>query len=343
MRKYMYPTFTTLVVSALLLGGCAAPDAPVAQKLKVGVVLDTSGENDKSFNEYSLKGVKEAATEKGLDFSYIVSQSTDDFEKSIETQIAEGANLVVTVGIFLGDATKAAAIKYPDVKFAIVDVAYFPGDDGKDPYSNELKNITSLMFAEDETAYLAGVLAGCMSKTGVIATVSGMEIPPVVRFVTGYQTGAKSVNPNIVTLNQYIPDFNDPVTGKTVGQTFIGQGADVVFGVGGNTGNGALLAAKEAGIMAIGVDADQYLTYPEVEDALMISAMKNVDIATGQAVRDFADGKLTASIKMATLSNGGVGLAPYHDWDSKISADCKAKVAAAADAVKADPKITGGK
>jgi basic membrane lipoprotein Med (substrate-binding protein (PBP1-ABC) superfamily) len=88
MRKYMYPTFTTLVVSALLLGGCAAPDAPVAQKLKVGVVLDTSGENDKSFNEYSLKGVKEAATEKGLDFSYIVSQSTDDFEKSIETQIA---------------------------------------------------------------------------------------------------------------------------------------------------------------------------------------------------------------------------------------------------------------
>jgi basic membrane protein A len=95
--------------------------------------------------------------------------------------------------------------------------------------------------------------------------------------------------------------------------------------------------------MAIGVDADQYLTYPEVEDALMTSAIKNVDIATGQAVRDFADGKLTASIKMATLSNGGVGLAPYHDWDSKISADCKAKVAAAADAVKADPKITGGK
>ena len=104
-----------------------------------------------------------------------------------------------------------------------------------------------------------------------------------------------------------------------------------------------MVKVKEAGIMAIGVDADQYVTYPEVKEALMTSAMKNVDIATGQAVRDFAAGRLTAGIKMATLSNRGVGLAPYHDWDGKIPADCKAKVAAAADAVKADPTITGGK
>ena len=339
MRKYLYPTFITLAVIALLLAACATSDAP----LKVAVVLDSSGENDKSFNEYSLKGARDAAAGKGLDFSYVVIQSADDYEQGIATQIAEGANIVVTVGIFLEDATRAAAIRYPDVQFAIVDVAYFPGGDGKDPYVNELKNVASLMFAEDETAYLAGVLAGCMSKTGVIASVSGMEIPPVVRFVKGYQTGARSVNPNVVTLNRYIPDFNDAATGRSVGQTFIGQGADVLFGVGGHTGNGGLLAAKEAGIMAIGVDADQYVTYPEVKEALMTSAMKNVDMATGQAVRDFAAGRLTAGIKMATLTNGGVGLAPYHDWDGKIPADCKAKVAAAADEVKADPTITGGK
>jgi basic membrane protein A len=343
MHRYVYLTFAVLAMSTMLLDACTTSDAPAAKQLKVSIVLDIAGENDKSFNEYSLKGAKEAATEKGLDFSYVVSQSTSDYEINIETQIAEGANLVITIGFLMGDATKAAAIKHPDVKFAIVDVAYYAGNDGKDPYANELNNVTSLMFAEDEAAYLAGVLASCTSKTGVIATVAGMEIPPVVRFVTGYRTGAKSVNPNIVTLNQYIPDFNDLTTGKTVGEAFISQKADVIFGVGGNTGNGGLLAAKEAGIMGIGVDTDQYLSYPEVKDVLITSAMKNVDTATGRAVRDFAAGKLTAGIKMATLSNDGVGLAPYHDWDGKISADCKAKVSAAIDAVKANPKITGGK
>ena len=121
------------------------------------------------------------------------------------------------------------------------------------------------MFAEDQVAYLAGVLAGCMTQTGTVATVGGVEIPPVVRFVTGFESGARAQRPDVVTLHQYIPDFNDPDTGETVAQGFINQGADVVFGAGGNTGNGALLAAKEAGVMAIGVDVDQYLTYPEVE------------------------------------------------------------------------------
>ena len=102
------------------------------------------------------------------------------------------------------------------------------------------------MFAEDQVGYLAGVLAGCMSESGVIGTVSGMEIPPVVKYVVGYQTGAKSQNPDIETLNVYIPDFNDPATGKQAGETMIADGADILFGVGGNTGNGGLLAAHEA-------------------------------------------------------------------------------------------------
>jgi basic membrane protein A len=346
MNKKLMNVFSLAMVAALLLAAC---QTPASAKLKVGVVLDTGGENDKSFNEYTLKGAREAATAAGLDFSYVVSQSTSDYEKNIETQISEGADLVITVGFLMGDATAAAAKKHTDVKFAIIDNAYFPGfgcaETATDCYTTEggLPNVTSLMFAEDEVGYLAGVLAGCLTQTGTIATVSGMEIPPVVRFVTGFQNGAKSVRSDVVTLNQYIPDFNDPAQGKTVGQTFISQGADVVFGVGGNTGNGGLLAAKEAGLMAIGVDVDQYNTYPEVKDALISSATKNMDVATAAAVKDFSESKLTGGIRTANVASGGVSLAPYHDWDSKISQDCKDKVTAAIAAVKADPTITGAK
>ena len=182
-----------------------------------------------------------------------------------------------------------------------------------------------------------------MSETGTVATVAGMEIPPVGRFVTGFQNGARSVNPDIVTLNQYVPDFNDPATGKVVGQDFINQGADVIFGAGGNTGNGGLLAAKEAGVMAIGVDVDQYFTYPEVKDALLTSASKNVDVAAKAAVKDFAAGQLTGGIRTFTVANGGVGLVPYHDWENKIPQACKDKVKAAEEAIKTDPTITGAK
>jgi basic membrane protein A len=168
-----------------------------------------------------------------------------------------------------------------------------------------------------------------MTKTKVIATVSGMEIPPVVKYVTGFQTGAKAVDPTIKTLNTYIPDFNDPATGKQVGQQELAQNADVIFGVGGNTGNGGLLAAKEKGLMAIGVDVDQYFTYPEVKDALITSAQKNMDVAAGNAVKAFAGGTLQSGIVLATLKTGGVGLAPFHDWDSKIPQTCKDKVDAA--------------
>jgi basic membrane protein A len=330
---------TSILLTAC--GGTNTTSGTKTEKPKVGVVLDTGGENDKSFNEYSLRGAKEGAQAAGLDFSYISSASSSDYEKNIELQIADGADLVITVGFLMGDATAAIAKKYPNVKFAIIDYAYPPGKDGVDPYTKDLKNVTSLMFAEDQVGYLAGVLAGCVSQTGKVATVAGMEIPPVKRFVVGFQNGAKSSNPKVVTLNQYIPDFNDPATGKTVGQNFVSQGVDVIFGVGGNTGNGGLLAAKEAGKKAIGVDVDQYLTYPEVKDALVTSATKNMDVAATNAVKEFAAGQLKPGIELATVETGGVSLAPYHDWDSKISQTCKDKVKAVETALKANPKITG--
>ena len=347
-KKFLFLLLLLFIISFLLIA-CDGSVSTPTPKLKVGVVVDTGGVDDKSFNEYTVRGVREATEKTGLDFSYLLSQSTTDFEKNIESLIADGADLVITVGFPLGDATAKAARRHSDVQFAILDNAYYPGfgcpETVEDCYTAEggLANVTSLMFAEDEVAYLAGVLAACMSETGRIASVAGMEIPPVVRFVTGFQNGARYVNPDIITLNQYIPDFDDPATGKVVGQTFVSQGADVIFNSGGNTGNGGLIAAKEAGLMAIGVDVDQYLTYPEVRGALLSSAMKNVDVAAAAAVEDFAAGQLAGGIRTATLANGGVGLAPYHDWQGRIPQECKEKVETAKQIIMADPTLTGAK
>jgi basic membrane lipoprotein Med (substrate-binding protein (PBP1-ABC) superfamily) len=200
------------------------------------------------------------------------------------------------------------------------------------------------MFQEDQVGFLAGVVAGGMTKSGVVCTVSGMEIPPVVRFVVGYQNGAKWANPNVKqTLNVYIPSFTDPAKGKEVGNSMIGQGCDVVFGVGGNTGNGGLLAAKEKGLMAIGVDVDQYNTYPEVKDALLTSAAKNVDAAVYEYLKAVNGKTSKAGIFTANLQNSGVGLAPYHDWDSKIPAAVKDKVKQATEDIKSGKLQTGYK
>jgi basic membrane protein A len=340
LSKRLSIVILAVMVLSIILTACGSKKAD-----KVCAVLDTGGENDRSFNEFTLKGARDAATAEGLDFAYIVSEAATDYEKNVQNFLNEGCNMIITVGFLMGDVTAAAARANPDVTFAIVDVQYFPGAGCdaslSDCYSTDLKNVTSLMFAEDEVGYLAGVLAGCMDKTGIIGSVSGMEIPPVQKFVEGYQTGAKSQNPDIETLNVYIPDFNDPSTGKQAGQSMIDQGADIIFGVGGNTGNGGVLAAHEAGLLAIGVDVDQYYTYPDVQASLLTSAAKNMDVAAHDAVVAFANGNLEAGIRTGTVANGGIGLAPYHDQESNIPQACKDAVSTAEDGLKAGTIDTG--
>ena len=385
MRTKLFSILSLLVILSMVLTACgakatptAAPEptkapvaeptkapvaeptkAPVAEPtkapetkpaaLKVGLVTDVGGVNDKSFNQSAWAGVQKAMADLGIEAKYIESKQATDYEKNIDAFATEGYNMIVTVGFLMGDATATKAKEYPNVQFAIIDNSYFPTKDYaicpdtvKDCYADGgLTNVTSLMFQEDEVGYLAGVLAACMSKSGVIGSVAGMEIPPVVRFITGYQNGAKSVNPKVTTLNQYIPSFVDPAKGKEVGLAMIAQKADVIFGCGGNTGNGGLAAAKEKGAMGIGVDVDQYLTAADVKDILITSAAKNVDVAVYDAIKAEVAGTLKAGILTANLKNGGVGLAPYHDWDSKISQDCKDKVAKAAEDLKSGAAKTG--
>lgn len=350
MSKKFYLVIAIIMVAAMLLAACQ-PAAPAATKLKVGLVTDTGGVNDKSFNQSAWAGVEKAAKEFGWEAKFIESKQPTDYDKNIDQFATEKYDVVVTVGFLMGDSTAIKAKQYPNLKFAIIDNAYFPtkdskacDDKAKDCYDDGgLKNVTSLMFQEDEVGFLAGVLAAGMSKSGTICSVSGMEIPPVQRFVIGYQNGAKWMKASTKALNVYIPSFIDPAKGKETGMSMIAQGCDVVFGVGGNTGNGGLLAAKEKNLMAIGVDVDQYLTYPEVKDALISSAAKNVDVAVYEYLKAVNGKTSKAGMVTATLKNGGVGLAAYHDWDSKISADVKAKVKEATDAIKAGTLATGYK
>ena len=338
--KKWYLFIATIMIVSLVLAACGGADED-----KVCVVLDTGGENDRSFNEFTLKGARDAAEELDIEFAYIVSEAETDYEKNVNNFIEEGCNMIITVGFLMGDVTAAAARANPEVNFAIVDFDYWPGfgcdENLSSCYDEDLANVTSLMFQEDEVGYLAGVLAGCMSETGVIGSVSGMEIPPVVKFVVGYQNGAKSQNPDIETLNVYIPDFNDPSTGKQAGQSMLDEGADIIFGVGGNTGNGGVLAAHEAGKWGIGVDVDQYYTYPDVQTSLLTSAAKNMDVSAYNAVKNFADGSLEAGIFMGNLENDGIGLAPFHDQEGNIDQACKDAIDAAKDALVAGDVSTG--
>lgn len=341
-------TIIILISATFVLFGCESKSVPAEEKMKVGMVLDTGGDGDRGFNEYSLKGARDAAAQNGIEFTYVASESTAMFERNIEKMIAEGADLIFTVGFALANATAKAAIRYPDRHFAIIDYAYSPGsgcpDTAQDCYTSEggLANVTSLLFTEDQPAYLAGALAACMSKTGIIGSVAGYEIPPVVRFVEGFENGARSVRPDIVTHKRYIPDFNDADTGRVVAMDFISKGADVLFCAGGTTGLGGLSAAKAAGRMAVGVDVDQYLTFPEAASALITSAMKNVDVAANTTVTAFAQGRLKAGIVKFSLDNDGVGLAPFHDWDGKILPVCKEQVQKARERVLKNPSIAMG-
>jgi branched-chain amino acid transport system substrate-binding protein len=340
---------TTIYPGQPVAAPTAAPTpAPVA-KFKVGLVTDVGGVNDKSFNQSAWAGVQMAAEKFGWEARYIESKQQTDYEKNIDQFATEGYDVIITVGFMMGDATAIKAKQYPDIKFAIIDSAYFPtsgssycDDTVKDCYTDGgLSNVTSLMFKEDEVGFLAGVLAAGMTRSGTICSVAGMEIPPVQRFVIGYQSGAAWLNPQVQALNVYIPSFTDPALGKETGLSMISQGCDVVFGVGGNTGNGGLLAAFESGLMAIGVDVDQYYTYPEVAPALISSAMKNVDSAVFNYLLALYTGQPQSGVVTATLANGGVGLAPFHDWEGQVPQSLIDKIKEAVDGLVSGLISTG--
>jgi basic membrane protein A len=319
MRKSTLATLVIMVLMAIMLPACGAPAA--AAPCKAGLVTDVGKINDGTFNQYAYTGLLKAEKDLGIGVKYIETVAQADYGKNIQSLVEQKCEIVVAVGFMMGDAIKEASGKYPDTKFAIVDFAYDPA----------IANVRGLVFAEDEAGYMAGALAASMTKSGTIAAVGGMEIPPVQKFLKGYEAGAKSVKADVAVKTVYIDSFIDRARGAEAAKSFMSEGADVIFGAGGQTGSGGIQAAAEAGAYVIGVDQDEYVTTFQNggapgADMIISSAMKRVDQAVFLTIKDVVDGKFTNGVSVYNAANGGIGLASFNKADGAIPAEVKAKM-----------------
>jgi basic membrane protein A len=333
-----------LVGLSLAAAACGGSSADIK---KVGLVTDVGTLEDKSFNEASWVGAQGGAKDIGGTASNIVTKAPADYAANIKTFVDQGYGIIVTVGFAMGDATTAAAKQYPNVKFVGVDQGVCIDESGKsdptfackgDP-AKLLPNYQGLVFKEEQVGYLAGVLAGSVSKTGVIGTVGGINtIPAVVRYINGYRNGAASVNPDIDVKVAYVSTditkaFNDPGTGKSIGQQMIGQKADVTFQVAGLSGAGAIEAACAApGVIGIGVDVDQSKSLPQSAKCILTSAEKKLVDAVSAAIGKIGDKTDVGGTAVwdASTTPVGVGLSPFgSDYKDLVTPEIQAKIDAA--------------
>lgn len=302
----------------------ASDDCTSEDVLCIGLVTDVGEVDDKSFNQSAWEGAQEAGTKHGAaKVDYIETQDAKDYAANMQLFLDEGYDIIITVGFAMGEATATAAGENPDVYFIGID--QFQTYHFDDDETNDLPNLVGLVFNEDHSGFLAGALAAQLSETGTIAAVLGTDlVPPVVAFKEGYEAGAAYINPDIEVISTYHPGgmdvaFTDPEWGATTTAQAISNGADVVFGAGGKTGNGAITeAAGVDGVYCIGVDSDQWFTVPEAHACLVSSAMKLITPGVVDIIDAYAAGDAPS-----TNFFGGAGLAPFHDFDAEISQEIK--------------------
>jgi basic membrane protein A len=282
-------------------GSTTSTQATTGKKIRVGLVTDIGGLNDRSFNALANKGLNDAKSQLGVEGRVLTSDSNSDYVPNLSTLAQQKYDLVIGVGFLMAEAVNTVAKKFPDTKFAVIDVS-------QASLKDKPTNVEGLLFAEQQAGYLAGYLAGDYAKENNIDTISsvgGQKIPPVDHYIAGYQAGAKAANPDIKTLNAYSQDFVDQAKCKEIALDQIGRGSGVVFQVAGQCGLGALDAAKQEGKQGIGVDADQaYLG-----DHVLTSATKKVDVAVLDTVKSAQEDKFQAGTdQLFELKNDGVGI-----------------------------------
>jgi basic membrane protein A len=292
---------STSTSGASASGTTSTAAAPAGKKIKVGLVTDIGGLNDRSFNSLANQGLETAESSLGIQGRVLTSKSNADYIPNLSTLAQQRYDLVIGVGFLMADAVDTVAKKFPNTKFAIIDV-------DATTLKGKPTNVGGLLFKEQQSGYLAGYLAGLYAKDNNIRTISsvgGQKIPPVDHYIAGYQAGAKAADPGIKTLNGYSQDFVDQAKCKEIALNQIAQGSGVVFQVAGQCGLGALDAAKEKSKQGIGVDADQaYLG-----SHILTSAVKKVDqavVATIKAAQtDAFRGGANTTFE---VSNGGAGI-----------------------------------
>ena len=367
MRKQRFGLLATITTAALVLAACngtgsspsattpattsGAPSASasvgVTSDLKIGLVTDVGTLDDKNFNQFSWEGAKAGAQAIGApEPQSVVTTASADYAKNIQSFVDQDYNVIVTVGFALGNDTTIAAKANPDISFIGVDQGLCVDENGapdpnfgcKGDAATLLPNYQGLVFKEAQAGYLAGIVAASISKSGYIAAIGGTKVvPAVANYIAGYANAAATVNPDIKVEQQYVseaPDaaaFNDPAGGKAFAEQLLANNkdVDVMFQVAGKTGNGVLQAACDAKIYAIGVDVDQHLSTPESDACIVTSAEKKLTKAVSDAIGRVADGSAKGGTVLLDITIDSIGLSPFYDFGSLITADIQAKIDAA--------------
>jgi basic membrane protein A len=312
-----------------------APSATAAPFLAC-MVSDTAGFDDKSFNQNSLAGLQQAVTDLGITETHLQSATQEDYARNLDSLAQQGCNIIVSVGFLLGDDTYAAAQAHPEIRYAIVDYAY-----GTDAQPN-LPNLEGLVYSTNEGAMLVGYASASWSKTNKMGTYGGIQIGPVTDFMDGFVAGANYWNAQkgdtvtvlgwdpVAQTGSFTGNFSSIDDGKTLSLGFLQEDADVIMGVGGAIGQGAFEAIRDqnADAVALGVDVDWADTHPEDIDLLLTSVLKGLQASVFAAISRAVDGTPAAPVFVNNLANNGVGIAPFHNFDSQITAETKAEIEA---------------
>jgi basic membrane protein A len=332
--SWLLMVLTTLLLAAgaAACGGDDDGGGGGGDKVKVGLVTDTGGVDDRGFNEFSINGLERAESELDIEKRIYVSQSADDYEPNLTAAVDDGNEFIVAVGFLLAPATIKVAAANPDISFAGVD--HFYGKKGEPDCEKggtcAVPNALGMQYPSEESGYLAGVVAALMTKSGTVSTVGGKKIPPVDNWIAGYQQAIKDTKPSVKYLNAYSDNFDDLAKCKEIALDQIGQGSDVVFQVAGKCGLGALGAACEKKVYAIGVDVDQ----SSQGSCVITSALKPLESSVFDVIKTFKDGQFKGGTNAfygvedlpdAELLTGFTSVVPQSVKDAVAAAEKKLK------------------
>jgi basic membrane protein A len=289
-----------VVLVAIGMALIAGPSAAAGKGIRVGLVFDIGGKNDKSFNEAAFRGLERAKAELGVQVEYIEPTEGADRESAMRALAARGVDLVIGVGFIFGPDLERLSIQFPKVRFAGIDYSPSPSFAARD-------NLAGLRFREHEGSFLVGAIAGLTTHSKVVGFVGGMKIPLIRKFEAGYEAGVHHVCPTCRVLSAYAGSepkaFADPPLGQELAAAQYGQGADIIFHAAGKTGDGVFAAARQRNARAIGVDSDQFEAAP---CCVVTSMVKRVDVAVVDIIKDVIDGTFKGGMHELGLAEHGV-------------------------------------
>ena len=307
-RRFLGLGLATMLLVAACGSSTGSPTASPAKVIKVGLVTDTGGLNDKSFNHLAYMGLEKAKADFKIEDHVVESHTGTDYVPNLTNFASLGYDLVIGVGFLMAEAVGTVSGQFPNIHFAIIDGA------GTDTQGNDLKhaNVESLFFKEQDAGAMVGVIAGMLEKdkkapgnTGVISAIGGISIPPVNHYIAGFIWAATMEDPGIKVLVGYSNNFSDPAKCSSIAKAQIAQKSEILFQVAGGCGLGVLQAAGQAKVYSIGVDADQ----KDADASVIASALKKVDVATYTAIQNVVNGQFQGGALTFDIANGGAGYA----------------------------------